>query len=679
MALDREALQAGPSAGAGGAKPQAREDGGPGRDDEVALAQAYAQRDFFRFEALARTIAERFPEHGLGWKALGVAALHLGRREEAIAPLRNAARLLPGDAETQGNLGNVLLEVGLLGEAEATLRRAVVLQPRDAQAHVRLGRALCALHRYPEAEAEFSDAVALRPDSADARCGLGQVMFSRGRLAQAEAAYRQALSLKPDHREAYAGIGALLVGGQRLAEAEAHCRAALTRDPARVDAHDDLGTILLKQGRLAEAEASYRRALAVQPDHLESRSCLLFLLHYAATLPPEVLLEESRAFGALASGRASRPFTAWTCDPGADRLRVGLVSGDLRQHPVGYFLESVLAHSDPRRIEWVAYPTYADTDEVSGRLRKHLSGWHSLAGLSDEGAARRIHEDGIHVLIDLSGHTVHNRLPVFAWRPAPVQVTWLGYFATTGLAEMDYLLADKVTLPPGLQSRFTETIRYLPDTRLCFTPPDTAEEPAPAPALANDFATFGCFQALPKITDDVLHAWGRILASCPRSRLRLQNESLSDAGVVASLKVRLAAQGIDSGRVDMHGFAPRSQYLAAHAQVDFLLDTFPYPGGTTTCEALWMGVPTLTLAGESMIARQGASLLTAAGLADWVATSRDDYVSRAIALSGNLPHLAALRQGLRDQVRGSALFDAPRFARNLEDALQALWAARARR
>ena len=671
-----EALLAGLAVEASGAQPPARSAAGPGRDDEDALAQAYAQKDFPRFELLARSLAERFPAHGLGWKALGVSALHSGRREDAVASLRNAARLLPDDAETHGNLGTALLQMGLSAEAETALRRAVTLHPRLAVAHIRLGYTLCALYRYPEAEAAFRNAVAFGPDSVQAHSGLGRALSSQQRLEEAEASYRQALSLQPDDPEAYSGLGAILIQQHRMAEAETFCREALAREPSRVNAHYGLGTMLTEHGRLAEAEASYRRALALQPDHLGSRSCLLFLMHYAARQSPEILFAEAKAYDALARARASGPFAAWTCDPAPTRLRVGLISGDLRTHPVGYFLESVLAHSDPGRIEWVAYPTNAETDALSGRLRQHLSSWQSLVGLTDESAALRIHRDGIHVLIDLSGHMLHNRLPVFSWRPAPVQVTWLGYFATTGLAEMDYILADRVGLPPAQQSRFTEKIWYLPDARLCFTPPATMEAPAPPPALANGFVTFGCFQTQPKITDDVLHVWGRILRSCPGSRLRLQNAALSDAGAVEALKGRLAAQSIDPAHVDMHGFAPRTEYLAAYAQVDFLLDTFPYPGGTTTCEALWMGVPTLTLAGETMIARQGASLLTAAGLADWVTATHDDYVTTAVARAGDLTHLAALRRELRNQVRGAPLCDAPRFARNLGNVLQAMWEAK---
>jgi predicted O-linked N-acetylglucosamine transferase (SPINDLY family) len=255
-----------------------------------------------------------------------------------------------------------------------------------------------------------------------------------------------------------------------------------------------------------------------------------------------------------------------------------------------------------------------------------------------------------------------------------VQVTWLGYFATTGVAEIDYLLADPVSVPPEHQGHFTETVWYLPDTRLCFTPPQDAPAVAPLPALANGCVTFGSFQNLAKLNDAVLALWARVLAALPDARLRLQNKQFADADIRRQVVQRLQGSGVPPERVSLHGPQPRAAYLAAHGEVDLILDTFPFPGGTTTCEALYMGVPTITLAGDRLIARQGASLLAAAGLNDWVAHSPAQFVEQAIARAGELPALARLRAGLRDQVLASPLFDAPRFARHFEIALRKMWA-----
>jgi predicted O-linked N-acetylglucosamine transferase (SPINDLY family) len=296
-----------------------------------------------------------------------------------------------------------------------------------------------------------------------------------------------------------------------------------------------------------------------------------------------------------------------------------------------------------------------------------------LFGLSDEAAARLIHSDEVHILLDLSGYTRYNRLPVFAWKPAPVQVSWLGYFATTGVAEMDYLLADEVGVPEAQRQQFTETVWYLPDTRLCFTAPKADLAVSPLPALSNDLITFGCFQNLTKLGDEVLATWGIIFAVLPKARLRMQCKQLREPLQVKKLLQRLQRFGIDPARVVTHGSANREAYLAAHAEVGLILDTFPYPGGTTTCEALWMGVPTLTLAGNNLLARQGASLLTAAGLEEWVAKNKEEYIANAIALASNRPKLSALRAGLRQQVLESPLFDAQRFARNFEDAVWEMW------
>lgn len=321
----------------------------------------------------------------------------------------------------------------------------------------------------------------------------------------------------------------------------------------------------------------------------------------------------------------------------------------------------------------IAYSSNSKEDELTQRIRPYFSAWKNLSNLNDEAAARLIHEDGVHVLIDLSGHTKLNRLPVFAWKPAPAQASWLGYFATTGIAEIDYVLADQVSVPEECRDQFAESIWYLPDTRLCFTAPGETSPVAPLPALCKGDITFGCFQNLSKVGDEVLNAWGKIFAAIPHASLRMQCKQLAAPSQTERMLQRLHAVGIDSARVSLHGATTRENYLAAHAEVDMILDTFPYPGGTTTCEALWMGVPTLTLEGNSMLARQGASLLACAGLAEWIAKDKESYIAKAVFLSKDLSKLAALRFALRQQVLASPLFDAPRFAKNLEDALWGMY------
>jgi predicted O-linked N-acetylglucosamine transferase (SPINDLY family) len=333
----------------------------------------------------------------------------------------------------------------------------------------------------------------------------------------------------------------------------------------------------------------------------------------------------------------------------------------------------VLPHLASRGIEVYAYPTIGIADRMTEKLRAHCAGWFYLHGDNDAAAAKRIHRHGIDVLVDLSGHTGQNRLPVFAFKPAPVQVSWLGYFATTGVAEIDYLLADPVSVPPEHEAHFSETVWRLPHTRLCFTPPEENVAVGPLPAASRGHLTLGSFQNQAKIGDSVLALWARVLAALPDARLQLRARQLDDPALAAQLRERLQRAGIDAQRVQLYGHAERATYLAAYNEIDFLLDTFPFPGGTTTCEALWMGVPTLTLAGDRLISRQGASLLTAAGLPDWVADSADDFVARALAHAADLPRLAALRAGLRAQVLASPLFDAPHFARDLADALWAMW------
>ena len=500
----------------------------------------------------------------------------------------------------------------------------------------------------------------------------GAALHELGRPDEAVACYRRALALRPDAPEVCTNLGNALADQGRLDEAVACHRNAITLRPGYLNAHCNLGNALREQGRLDEALASYRRAIAIRPDHAAAHSDLLCTLNYLGTVPPAVTREEACRFGRMVAAKAT-PFAAWTAAATPERLRVGLVSGDLRRHPVGYFIEGLLAAIDPGRVEVFAYPTRNNPDDLTRRLRPHFAAWTCLDGLSDAAAARRIHADGVHILIDLSGHTAHNRLPVFAWRPAPVQATWLGYFATTGLAAIDHVLADPHVVPPGEEDHFTEGVWRLPESYLCFTPPDVALEVARLPALSSGAVTFGCFNNLAKMNDAVVALWARVVLAVPGSRLFLKTRQLDDRAVGEATRRRFAAFGLAVDRLVLEGASPRSELLKAYDRVDIALDPFPYPGGTTTVEALWMGVPTVTRRGDRFLAHIGESIAHNAGLGDWIAADDDDYVAKAVAHAADLGRLAGLRAGLRRQVLASPLFDAPRFARHFEAALWEMW------
>ena len=605
--------------------------------------------------------------------ALGVALKELGQLDNAVASFRKTLEINPDLAEAHTNLGVALQGLGQIDEAVASHRRSLGIDPNLAETHSNLGNALQELGQLESAVACYLRSLEIKPYLVETHTNMGIVLQALGQLDGAMASYRRALEINPDYAAAHNSLGNSLQELRQSETALASHRRALEIKPDFSEAYVSLGNVLQDLGQIDEAVASYRRALEIEPGLIVARGNLLFVLKYYASYTPSYYLEQARQYGRIVAARVRRRFTDWKCTAQPERLRVGLVSGDLLTHPVSFFLEGLLARIDPASIELIAYPTHHKEDELTERIRPYFSAWKPMFGLSDEAAARMIHADNVHILLDISGYTRYNRLPIFAWKPAPVQVSWLGYFATTGVAEMDYLLADEVGVPEAERQQFTETVRYLPDTRLCFTAPKADLAVSPLPAMSNDMITFGCFQNLTKLGDEVLEAWGNIFTALPKARLRMQCKQLREPMQVEKLLQRLQRFGIDPARVVTHGSSNREAYLAAHAEVDLILDTFPYPGGTTTCEALWMGVPTLTLAGNSMLARQGASLLTAAGLEEWVTASKEEYIANAIALASDRPKLSALRAGLRQQVLASPLFDAQRFARHFEDALWGMW------
>jgi predicted O-linked N-acetylglucosamine transferase (SPINDLY family) len=608
--------------------------------------------------------------------ALGGALEELGKPDDAATHYRRALEIRPEYAEAHYNLGGALASLRRLDDAVASYRRAIAIRPQYAEAHSRLGNALRELGKLDDAVASYGRSLEINPGNAEVHFNMGVALQELGQLEHAEACYRRTLDIKPEHVDACNNLGVILVLGGQLDEAVKYFRRALEDNPDNAETQMNLGYALADLGLFDEGVACTRRALELDPDLPAAHNNLLFIHNYLGDQPASLMLADARRFGELAA-RLARPYTTWPNPPVPGRcLRVGLVSGDLCNHPVGYFLVGVLEALTLQaagRVEIFGYTNRPSDDETGRRIKACCRGWHSVVGLSDEALARRIREDAIDILIDLSGHTVHNRLPVFAWRPAPVQVSWLGYFATTGVTEIDYFIADSWTLPASEETNFTEKIWRLPETRLCFTPPSAEVAVGPLPALEKGYLTFGCFNNLTKMNDAVVALWARVMTSVPNSRLFLKSRQFVEASVRLDVVERFAAHGIDAGRLILEGYVPRANYLAAYQRVDIGLDPFPYPGGTTTVEALWMGVPVLTLAGERFLSRQGVGLLMNAGLPEWVASSPDDYVARAVSHAINLKRLAALRSGLRQQVLASPVFDANRFAIHFETALRSMW------
>ena len=457
----------------------------------------------------------------------------------------------------------------------------------------------------------------------------------------------------------------------RLDEAEASYRQAITLKPDFAEAHSNLGVTLQELGRLDEAEASYRQAIALKPDFAKAHNNLLMLIgsmRFNKARYYDGAGDFARDVGETVASR----FGTYSHNRDEESLRIGFVSGDLKSHPVGYFIEGLLAQLRSSSIELFAYPTVSTEDNLTGRLRTFFHEWRPLTGLNDMAAAQKIHSDGIHVLIDLSGHTAENRLPVFAWKPAPIQVSWLGYFASTGLSEMDYILGDPYVTPHEEADHFSEKIWQLPETYLCFTPPDLDLEVASLPAYTNGFVTFGCFNNLARMTDEIVSVRAAILQAVPGSKLFLKDKQLDYESGRNRVFSRFASFNIAADRLILEGKSPREEYLECYGRVDIALSPFPYGGGTTSVEGLWMGVPVITKKGNHFLSHLGESIAHNSGLSDWIALDEEEYVAKAVAFASNLESLSELRKGMRERILATPLFDAPRFALHFEQAIRAM-------
>ena len=596
-----------------------------------------------------------------------------GNLGAAAAALETAMRLKPDDFGALYLYAGVLLKQGRLDEAHGALKRAIAIDPESADANYALATLLLARGKPGDAEGLLRAVLKRDPHSVDAHARLFEVYDSRGDLPAAAAEVEAVLRERPDWADALYNYGCVLKKLMRLTDAESAFHRALAADPEHSRAYRMLGSVLLGQCRTDEALALYRMARERLPDDFDLESAELFALNSSEQIAEDALFARHAAFGTRieqAHPLRFKPFRN-ARDP-ERRLRIGYVSGDFCYHVVTLFTLPVVERHDRSAIEVYCYSTGGRVDDYTRQLSARADVWREVSSLSASGLADAINRDGIDILVDLGGHSGIPQLAVFAQQPAPVQATWLGYLNTTGMTRIHYRISDRHADPPGLTDPYhTETLVRLPHSQWCFRPFISVACAEMPPFVRNGHVTFGSFNQALKISRAARRLWAEILQRVPGSRLVILGvaEGRARDGLVADI----AGATVDRARITIHPYVSLEDYFRAFDAVDIALDTMPYSGGTTTCDALWMGVPVVTAPGSRPSSRSTASILSTVGLPEWIASSPEDYVRLAVESTRDEARLAELRKSLRERLRQSPLMDEERFVRDVENAYRRMW------
>ena len=646
-------------------------------DKSFQLALRYQKKgDLQRAENIYKEILNVQPENVTVLYLIGEICYQQKQHDCAIEYLKKALQFDPSNPQIYYNLGIVYHEKEQFQDAIICYQKALQLNPDFAEVYYNIGVAFQDNRQYDEAVDYYQKALKCNPNHEVVYYNLAIIYKQRWQLEDAIACYQKVLQLNPANADAYANLGTVLQKQGKIEGAIAFYQKAIELNPTNADAYANLGTVLQEQGQLQDAEIYYRRALQIRPSHSIAYSNLLLSMSYNSYHDAHKIFAEHVRFAKQIAEPLYPNNPAYLNERiPSRRLKIGYVSPDFRKHSVAYFIEPVLAEHNRDYFKVFCYSDVLIPDEVTKRIQQYADTWRNIAGISDIQAAQLIQKDKIDILIDLSGHTSRNPLLLFARKPAPVQVSWIGYPATTGLSTIDYKIVDRHTDPPGMTEHYyTEKLIYLPDSFLCYLPDKDSPKIGDLPALKTGHISFGSFNNFTKVSPIVLELWTGLLKSVPNARLILKTEIFSDRTTHDRLMNIFTDQGIEEKRIELFSFSPTTkEHLEMYNRIDIGLDTFPYNGTTTTCEAMWMGVPVITLEGNSHASRVGVSILSNVGLPELIAKTPNGYIANAVNLANDLEKLKSLRKTLRDMMTQSLLTNAKCFTANLEISYRKIW------
>mmetsp|Transcript_15902 Transcript_15902/g.29084 ORF Transcript_15902/g.29084 Transcript_15902/m.29084 type:complete len:876 (-) Transcript_15902:97-2724(-) len=612
------------------------------------------------------------------WNNLGVACRSLGEPEHALEAYSVALKASPNCSKTRENMAICLLEIGCkslqqkrLKKASQELKKALAYNSANADIYFNLGVLYAEQSKFDKARVNYELAVHFEPRHVNALNNMGVIHRRQGNLEAAVHCFERAVLVDPKMNLANKNLGAAFGQMGRMSESIKLTLMALEAQPNDAEVYNNLALLYRDQGDIDTCLGHLDACLKLEPQNNHANSNRLMTLNYPSEMSRDDVFEAHRAWGEALERKTPVEYTSWRRSESTDDgpLRVGYISPDFYTHSVSYFIHCVLKHHDRSRVHVTCYSDVVVEDDRTQLFKSYVPCWRKICGLPDEEVARQIHADGIDILVDLTGHTGNNRLAVLARKPAPVIVTWIGYPHTTGLSRVDYRITDEHADPVDAPGLTTEKLLRMPECFLCYTPPEAAPPVSLRPAQETyGCPTFGCFNTLAKVSASTVRLWCRVLREVPEARLFLKSKALQCPEVQDKFRRLFALQGVDAHRLDLSGLQPRTGcHLQMYSLVDVALDTLPYAGTTTTCEALFMGVPVVSLRGSGVHAQNvGASLLSAVQLPELAAPTEDEYVRQASLLVRDVRRLAALRAGLRTRMLRSPLCDGPRHVAHLE-------------